>query len=610
MGRFGVGQPVRRLEDRRFLTGAGRYIDDLVLPRQAHAVFVRSPRAHADIRRIDLAAAGRAPGVLAVFTGRDLEADGIGPLPCIVSIRGRDGTEQHTPPRPALATDRVRYVGEPVAAVVAESLAEARDAAELVTVEYRDRPAVVDLPAAVEPGAPRIWDRAPGNVALDWAIGDSRATERAFARATHVVRLELASNRLAVNPIETRGAIGDYDPGRDRYTLHIPSQGSHRVRTKLAHDVFRVPESNLRVITPDVGGGFGVKIFLYGEQVAVLWAAKKLGRPVRWISERAESFLADAHARDQVNSAELMLDAQGRFLGLRVSTLANMGAYLSMYGPLIPTVAGARTSTGVYVIPAVWYEIKCVFTNTVPVDAYRGAGKPESTFVLERLIDAAARELGLGRDEIRRRNLIPAAALPYETPLCLRIDSGAFEANLDHALRRADWAGFEARRATARESGRLHGIGLAAYVENTVEHSDEVAHVRCEPDGLVSLLVGTQSNGQGHETAFAQLVADKLGLEPSRVRIVQGDTDVVGYGQGSSGSRSLQVLGPAIVGASDKLLAKARRIAAHMLEAAEPDLMFRDGAFAIAGTDRAIAFREVAAAAYTPGRLGRFRGAP
>lgn len=603
MSQADPGSTVKRREDYRFLTGTGRYLDDVNMPRQAHAVFVRSPHAHAEITAIDAGEAQQQPGVIGIFTGADLEDAGICPIPPVATLNNRDGTPQATPGRPALAADRVRHVGDPVAVVVAETPSAAREAADLVIVEYAELPAVVSLEDAVNPDAAQIWPEAPGNLCLDWEVGDALATTRAFDAAAHVISLDITIPRMAANPIETRGAIAEYDPGTGRYTFHVSSQGVHAIQRVLARDVLKIPLHDLRVITPDVGGGFGTKIFIYPEYAALLYAAKQTGRPVKWISPRSESFVSDAPARDHQTHAELAVDAGGLILALRTKTQANMGAYLSSYGAYIPTSAGTSVITGLYDLPAVHCEIQCRFTNTIPVDAYRGAGKPEALFVLERLVDAAAQELGLSASEIRRRNLVAEAALPYTTALGYTFDSGQFAENLDAALTAADAQGLAARRDTAQSNGLRRGLGISAYFENTAGYQDEQARIHVTSDGQFAVFIGTQSNGQGHETTFAQIIARELQVPVDHIRLVQGDTDMAAHGNGTGGSRSLVQGGAAVKAASGKIAAKAKRIAAHLLEAAEGDIELEDGRYEIAGTDRSVTFQEIASAAYTPARL-------
>jgi aerobic carbon-monoxide dehydrogenase large subunit len=600
MKQFGIGQPVRRVEDRRFITGRGSYLDDLSLPREAWAYMLRSPHAHARIRGIDIAAAIGAPGVLAVYTGEDLARDEVGTIPCLSALTSRDGSPCAMPPRPAIARDRVRHVGDTVALVIAESLAVARDAAELVTVDYEPLPAAVDTVRALDAGQPRVWDEAPGNLCFDWEVGDGAAAERAMAGARHRIVLELVNNRVVVNSMEPRGAVGEYDPGEGTYTLWSSTQGSHFVRNLLAESIFKVPENRIRVVTRDVGGGFGMKLFLYPEHVLVLWAAKKLSRPVKWLPDRSDAFMTDTQGRDNITRLELALDGELRFLGLDVAILANMGAYLSNFAPEIPTVSGAVMHSGVYAIPAIHVGVKGVFTNTVPVDAYRGAGRPEAAYAIERLIDYAARRVGVAPQELRRRNFIKPEAMPYQTPLGLNYDSGEFARNMDQALAAADIAGFPARRAAARARGRYLGLGHAVYIEQSGFPPDEFAELRFDQSGTLTILMGTQSSGQGHQTAYTQVAVERLGVAPDKVRVLQGDTAAVSFGRGTGGSRSLPVGGASLAEAADKLIAKGRRIAAHLFEAAEADVEFADGVFIVTGTDRQLGIEEVARAAFNP----------
>ena len=597
MGQFGVGQPMRRLEDQRFLTGQGRYSDDISLPGQAFAAVLRSPLAHAELGTIDTTAAREAPGVLAVYTAEDLSADGIGDIPCIAPMPGKAGSGTIQPPHPVLARGRVRHVGDPIAFVVAETATQARDAVELIEVDYDELPAIADTKAAVAPDAPQIWDEAPNNVCLDWEIGDRATTEAAFAKAEHVTRIELVNNRIVVAPIEPRVAIGDYDAAEDQMTLYTPTQGGMRMRPQLADRIFKVPAESVRVVTPDVGGGFGMKIFVFAEQVMVLYAARKLGRPVKWTSDRGEAFLSDSQGRDQVATAELAMDGDGRFLGLRSSGIANMGAYLSNFAPLIPTGASGKMFSGLYDIPAVHVEVKCVFTNSVPVDAYRGAGRPEAAYVVERLVDAAARDLGLTQDEIRQRNFIVPAALPYTTATGITYDSGDFGRMMAEGMAMADWAGIAARKEAARENGKRRGIGMACYVEACSAVGQETARLRVDDDGGVTLAIGTQTNGQGHVTAYSQLLSDRFDLAPEMIRVLQGDTAVLDEGGGTGGSRSLLMGGLAIDGASDKVIERGRAIAANLLDAEPADIAFSDGAFVLEGSDRRLDLSEIAQAA-------------
>jgi carbon-monoxide dehydrogenase large subunit len=603
MKQFGIGQPIRRVEDRRFLTGHGRYLDDIVRPRQAYAVMLRSPHAHARVRAIDVGDAAGAPGVLAVFTGEDQAQAGLGTIPCMTGLTNRDQSPIAMPPRPALARDRVRHVGDTVAMVVAETVAEARDAAERIVVEYEPLPAAVATAGALDPGQPAVWDEHPGNLCFDWEIGNEAAVGSAAAAAHHRVSLTLVNNRVVANSMEPRGAIGEYDPGEDSYTLWSSTQGSHFIRNLLAEHVFQIPENRIRVVTPDVGGGFGMKLFLYPEHVLVLWAAKQLGRPVKWIPDRSESFMTDTQGRDNLTRLDLALDEGLRFTGLSVEITANMGAYLSNFAPEISTFSGAVMHSGVYAIPAIHVAVKGVFTNTVPVDAYRGAGRPEAAYALERLIDVAARRLGVASDELRRRNFIQPAAMPYTTPLGLVYDSGDFARNMRDALAAINAAGFAARQAEARARGRYRGLGQAVYIEQSGFPPDEFAELRFDPAGTLTVLMGSQSSGQGHQTAYSQLASERLGLALDKIRVLQGDTAMIGFGRGTGGSRSLPVGGAALAHAADKLVAKGKRIAAHLLEAAEADIAFEDGVFTIAGTDRAVSIEAVARAAFNPAQL-------
>jgi carbon-monoxide dehydrogenase large subunit len=602
MGQFGMGQAVRRVEDKRFVTGAGNYTDDVNLPRQGYAAILRSPHAHARIASIDVSEAGAAPGVLGVFIHADMAADGWGSIQCAAPVPNKDGSPPKMPPHYPLAKDRVRHVGDAVAFVVAETLGQAKDALDLIRVEYDALPAATDLATCMEPGQPLVWDEAPRNLCLDWETGDAKATEAAFAKAKHVVELELVNNRIVVNSMEPRGALGLYEPGEERWSLWSSTQGSHFLR-KLLSAQMEAPENRIRVVTPDVGGGFGMKLFLYPEHGMVLFAAKRLGRPVKWTGERSDAFVTDTHGRDNLTKARLALDEQGRFLALRVDTIANLGAYLSNYGPFIPTLAGTAMLAAVYKTPAIYCAVKSVFTHTVPVDAYRGAGRPESAYIVERIVDHAARKLGIPAAELRRRNFIRPEDMPFRTVLGRTYDSGDFARNMDDALKAADAAGFPARKAASRARGQERGLGFATYIEECGGGSDEVAELRFDPSGSATLLVGTQSSGQGHQTAYAQLLADKLGVDMSAIRVVQGDTETMSFGRGTGGSRSLPVAGVAVERVADKLIDKGRRIAAHRLEAAEADIEFADGQFRIAGTDRSVPIQKIAKAAFDPLQL-------
>ena len=599
MGPFGVGQPVKRFEDVRLVRGGGRFHDDINLKDQAHAVVVRSVHAHARIVGIDASAARRAPGVLAVFTGDDLAKAGLGTTRTTLARTRPDGSPMFAPTHPVLVRDRVRCVGDPVAFLVAETLAQAEDAADLVRVDYDPLPAVI---AAAQGGGPPVWEECSDNISNVFETGDRVAVQAAFARAAHVVRGRYVITRVYAQYMEPRGALGAYDPGEDRYTLYADVQYPHRVRQILA-GIFRVPEHRIRVVAGDIGGAFGTKGPQYGEHRLVLWAARTLGRPVKWACERREAILADEHARDVISEAELALDAEGRFLALRVRTVANVGAYVSSDRNLLPTFMNVATLVGVYTIPAAHVHVTCALANVNSIAPYRGAGRPESTYVIERLIDDAARELGRDRIELRRRNLIPASAMPYRTALNTTYDSGEFEHSMDQALRLADFAGFGERREAARQRGRLRGLGVVNAIERAASPLPEFAEIRFDASGGATILMGTKSQGQGHETTFKQVLHERLGLDPGAVRYVDGDTDRVAFGTGTFGSRSVVVGGSALWLAADKVIAKGRRIAAHLLEAAEVDLTFERGRFRVAGTDRTVTLTEAARAAFQPTQL-------
>jgi len=608
-----IGAPVRRTEDFRFLTGQGRYLDDINRPGQAYAYFLRSPHAHAKIRGIDVTAAKDAPGVVAVFTGADVAADKVGGLICGWVVTGRNGQPHKAPPHPALAIDTVRYVGDHVAVVIAESVAQAKDAAELIQVDYEILPALVDTARAMDPDAPQLHADVPSNLCYDWELGDKAAVEAAFAKADHVTKLDLVNNRLIPNAMEPRAAIGEYDSGTGEYTCYSTSQNPHLLRLILSAFILGVPEHKLRVVAPDVGGGFGSKIFCYAEEVICTWAAKKVKRPVKWTAERGESFLSDAHGRDHVTHAELALDKNGKFLAFKVDTIANMGAYLSTFATSIPTYLYGTLLAGQYATPAIYANVKAVFTNTAPVDAYRGAGRPEATFVIERIVECAARELNIDPAEIRRRNFIRPDQFPYQTPVALVYDTGNYERTLDVALQMADYAGFATRKQEAARRGKRRGIGFSAYIEacglapSAVVGSLgagvglwESAHIRFDPTGSVSVFTGSHSHGQGHETTFAQLVSDHLGVPMEKIEIVHGDTGRVPFGMGTYGSRSLAVGGSAIIKAADKIIEKGKKIAAHLMEASVDDIEYSKGTFRVTGTDRTKSMAEIAFAAYVP----------
>ena len=609
----GIGASVRRKEDLRFISGRGNYTDDMNRPGQTHAIIKRSDRPHAKILSIDISAAKAAPGVVAVFTHTDIEADGIGGVPCGWQIHNKDGSPMAEPMHPVLASGKVRHVGDPIAVVIAETKQQAKDAAELISIDFEELPGISSVVDALKPNAALVHDEAASNVCFDWHIGDKAVVDAAFARAARTVKLDLTNNRLVPNAMEPRAAIGDYDAMSGDHTLYTTSQNPHVIRLLMGAFVLHIPEHRLRVVAPDVGGGFGSKIYHYAEEAIVTWAAGTLKRPVKWTADRTEAFMSDAHGRDHVSTAEMALDADGNFLALRVSTLANMGAYLSTFAPAVPTYLSATLLAGVYKTPAIYGEVKAIFTNTVPVDAYRGAGRPESTFLLERLLDVIAHDTGMDRIELRRRNFIPADAFPYQTPVALQYDSGDYQTTLASALKAADWDGFPARRAAAAAKGKLCGIGVSTYVEACgIAPSKlvgqlgaraglyEVANIRVHPTGSVTVFTGTHSHGQGHETTFAQLVAEQLGIPFANVDIVHGDTNKIPFGMGTYGSRSLAVGGTAMVKAMDKIIAKGKKIAAHLMEASVEDIEFADGTFSVTGTDKVKTFGEIALTAYVP----------
>jgi len=604
--KFAVGQSVRRVEDPHLIQGLGRYGDDVSLPRQAHAVVVRSTHAHARIRGIDAAAALRQPGVIAVLTGADLAADGVGNLPTDGSRKRRDGTPAFKTPRPALVKDRARHVGDPIALVVAETAAQAVDGAAHVVVEYEPLSAVAGAATAVRPGAPAVWDEVPDNIAFVWEAGSKEAVAKAFEQAAHVTRLDFVVTRVAAAPIEPRTAVGEYDRRSGRYTLHTGIQGPHPLRSLLAEQIFRVPQSHVRVVTGEVGGSFGMKSGIYPELVLVLWAARRLGRPVKWTSERREGFLTDEHGRDNLSSAELALDTDGKFLAMRVALMVDIGAYLTprSAGPVTNNVGGVA---GVYTTPAIHLTSTGVFSNTTLTGPYRGAGRPEATYAIERVIDVAARELGIDPIELRRRNLIPPSAMPFKTGLVFTYDCGDFPHVMEQALAAADHAGFPKRRAEARARGKLLGLGIANPIEVAggpyTAVNPDTAELQVNADGSVSVFAGTTSMGQGNETAFTQIVSERLGLPPERIKVFWGDSDLIATGRGNGGSGAIGVGGAAVLRATEKVIERGRRIAAHMLEAAFEDVRLADGRFAVAGTDKGVTLASVARAAYVPRQL-------
>ena len=597
-----IGHSLARFEDRDLLLGRGRFIDDINLPGQVHAAFVRSVHAHARVVSIEAGAARKQAGVLAVLTGAELEADGIGPLHERVNYPGRDGAAAVNPPRPALARDRVRHIGEAVAMVVADTRANALDAAGQVEVEYDALPAVVNVKAATELGAAMIWSDAPGNVALDWEGGDCEATRAAFAGAAHVTRLTLVNHRVVAAPIESRGVLASYDSGDGRFTIYTPTQGVNPIRDALAEQCLGVPPGDVRIITPDVGGAFGVKIPLYPEHVLVAWAARRMGRAVKWIPERSDAFVSDGQGRDHVMDAELALDAGGRFLAVRCHTLSNLGAYATpAVRSRVPTGGGTRCISNVYVIPAWHARVQLAFTNTIPIVAYRGAGKPEYIYVIERLVDAAARELEMDPAEIRRRNIVPPEAMPYDTGTGIEFDSGEFEQNMHDALVLADRHGLPARRAAAQARGHHYGFGLALFQEPDGFLDNRVS-LSLDADAQATLTLTGQGAGHGHATTFAQVASHCLGLAVERIAVVQGDSDRVGPGRGTGGSRTATVASVGIIKAAETLVEKGRAVAADLFEASVEDIEFSDGVFRVVGTDRTIALEEIAHAAHDPKR--------
>jgi carbon-monoxide dehydrogenase large subunit len=600
--KFALGQAVPRTEDPRLLTGRGRYTDDFVLPRLAHAYVLRSPHAHARIRSGEIRAAQQMPGVLAVLTGEDWAAERFGAPRPVIPRQRRDGSPMFVPSRPALAKDRVMLVGDPVAFIVAESLNLAKDAAERIAVEYEPLPAVTAMDQALSPDAPKLWPECPDNECFFFTSGDRRAVEAAFARADHVSRLKLVFNRVTAATMEPRGCIGDWDDRLGRFTLYVGTQRPHTARADMARRILHIPETQLRVIAGEVGGSFGMKGGHYPEYALALWAARKVGRPVEWIAERGEGMLSDDHDRDHVSEAELALDHDGRFLALRARNISNIGAYLAPGGIISPTMHLGGLA-GTYTTPAIYAEVSAVFTNTTSIGPYRGSGRPEASYIVERLIDIAAREIGIDRAELRRRNTVPADAMPFKTGLVYTLDCGEFAENLERALTMADYAGFERRREEARGRGRLRGIGFANIIEQTSQAQGETVIVRLDPGGTVTVIPGSISHGQGHETMYKILLSHRLGLDEADIRVAHSDTDLAPDGGGTYASRTAVLGGSAAAMAADKVIAKARKIAAHTLEAAEDDIEFADASFRVVGTDRAVSLQEVAAAAYVPSRL-------
>lgn len=614
MGVEGIGASVARKEDKRFLTGKGRYTDDMSVPGMKYAFFVRSPYAHARIRSIDMAAAMDMPGVIGILEGKQLQTDAIGNIICGWMIHSKDGSPMKMGVWRPLAHETVRYVGDAVAIVVADSLGEARDAAEAVLVEYDVLPAVTEAVKALEAGQPQLHSEAPNNLIFDWQLGDGAAADKAITEAAHVTEMTIRNNRLAPNPMEPRATLGIYDSAEDHYTCYTTSQNPHVARLVMSAFYNVAPENKLRVIAPDVGGGFGSKIYIYPEEIVCLWASKKTGVPVKWTCDRTEAFLTDAHGRDHVSTVKMAFDKDNRITGLKVDTIANLGAYMSLFSSAVPTYLYATLLSGQYAIPAIHANVRTVYTNTVPVDAYRGAGRPEATYLLERTMETAARELGVSPAELRRKNFI--RTFPYQTPVIMNYDAGDYEASLEAAMTSADWNGFAARKAEAARRGKKRGIGMSCYIEACgIAPSAAVgslgagvglwesAEVRVNAVGTIEVMTGSHSHGQGHETTFAQLVADRLGIPIDNVNIVHGDTDKVQMGMGTYGSRSGAVGMSAVVKALDKVEAKAKKIAAHLMEADESDIVIENGELKVAGTDKALPWFQVALAAYTAHNL-------
>jgi carbon-monoxide dehydrogenase large subunit len=606
MREFDIGSSIPRVEDLTLLRGRGRYTDDIAMPGEARLYVLRAPHASARIRRIDTSAAKRAPGVIAVYTGDDLAADGIGDVPSRARKKTREGKPNFEPPTPALVRDRVAMLGDPVAAVVAETPMQAKDAAELIAVDYEPLPAVTDTAQTVAPGAPAVWREAAGNVCFVEEIGNKAAVEAAIAGAKHRVRQRFVISRVGIHPMEPRAALGHYDEREGRYTLQSGVQMPHWIRQELADAVFKLPATRIRVISPDMGGGFGLRGGLFAEHVLVLWAAKKLGRPVKWVGERSETFLADSHARDNVSDVTLALDEGGKFLALKVETLANLGARLSSTGIMVPlnNIGGLA---GTYLTPAISVTVTAVFSNTHPTCPYRGAGRPEASYCIERIIDIAAHELGIDRIELRRRNMIPPSAMPFKTGLVYTYDCGEFEQCMDKALALADWKGALQRQAAARRRGRLYGLGAISVIEiaggPSGRPAEEGAEIRFDSTGSATIFIGGHNHGQGHETTFRQIAHHALGLMPDRVTIVYGDTDKVFHGRGTFGSRTMSSGGGAVMRAASRVIEKGKLIAAHLLEASAADIEFADGVFKVAGTDRKVGIVEVARTAFVAARM-------
>jgi carbon-monoxide dehydrogenase large subunit len=602
MGEFSIGQSVTRLEDPRLLTGKGRYLDDINYDRQLYAVILRSPHAHADIVSINTDAAKVAPGVHAMLTGQDYRDDGMGVVPCMGNYTRRDGSPMYIPDRPALAVGRVRNIGYPVVLVVADTESQARDASELIDVEYSPLPAVTSCYEAFKDGAPQLYDDCPNNESYFYEVGDKAATDAAFDKADHVVSQHLVINRVTANAMENRGVIGDFNPGDGRYTLRCGFQRPWLFRKSLADQAFKVPESKIRLVTDDIGGSYGLRGSIYPEMVLMPWVSKIVGRPVKWVADRSESHLSDDDGRDNIVDASLAFDADGTFQAIRIRSWGNLGAYVSYRGAA-PPVVHIGTAIGVYTTPTAHVEISGMLTNTHCTSPYRGAGRPESSYMIERLLEMAADELAMDPAELRRKNIIPSSAMPYKTPLTYTYDCGEFEQNLDIAMEMADWAGFPERRKESEARGKLRGIGMSNTLEWAADSTTETAEFRFDPTGDLTFVASTISHGQGHATIQTQIMVDLLGVDPERVNILQGDTDVSAFGMGTGGSRSTIMTGSAMTLAAKKIITKGKKLAAHLLEASEADIEFAEGKFTVAGTDRVLTTHEIAVAAYKDGNL-------
>ena len=602
MGEFSIGQSVWRREDPRLLMGRGRYYDDLKVADQLYASIVRSPHAHADIKSIDTRAALQIPGVHAVLTGKDYAADALGTMPSMAPYKKRDGGPMYLPHRPAIAIGRALHVGYPVAVAIADTLELARNAAERVEVDYSPRPAVVSALEAFAPGAPQLYDDCPNNEAYFYQAGDKAAVDAAFARAAHVIEQRLVINRVTANTLEPRGVTGEYDRGTGRYTLHCGFQRPWLFRNGIAETTMKIPEAQLRLVTGDIGGSYGLRGSIYPEIILMLWAARRVGKPVKWLSTRNEAHISDDDARDNIVDAALALDKDGKFLGVRIRSFGNLGAFVSFRGAM-PPVVNIGTVCGVYTTPALHVAISGMLTNTHCTSPYRGAGRPEASYMMERLIDMAADEIGMDPAELRRKNTIPPSAMPYKTPLTFTYDSGRFEENMDRTMKLADWRGFEARRKEAAKRGILRGIGISNTIEQAADPTIETAEIRFDPLGGMTFVTGSISHGQGHATIQTQILVDWLGVDPDSIKFIQGDTEAVAFGMGTGGSRSTTMSGGAIVMVADKIITKGKKLAAHILEASETDMEFKDGRFTIAGTDRGMGIHDVAKAAFKLDKL-------